>query len=133
MQIRKGSAAVVHVEFNWRRRHFPAGYFWPFQFDVGIDLVLSEQAALEIYRCKLQLQAEHENLPHRAARSALRGQSLRISYMPTTVRDIWNHRTWQRVTRHLWEASDVRNQDRRNRQRNGIGLEVDSLIPNFGL
>ena len=93
--------------------------------------VLNEQAAQEIYRCKLQLQAEREDLPHRAARSALRGQSLRISYMfdvsPKTIRDIWSHRTWQRVTRHLWEGNDVRDQDRWNRQRNGIGLELDSL------
>jgi hypothetical protein len=103
--------------------------------DLPSRMVLSEQTAQEIYRCKLQLQAEREDLPHRAARSALRGQSMRISYMfdvsPTTVRDIWNHRTWQRVTRHLWEGNDARDQDRRNCQRNGIGLEVYYLIPHF--
>jgi hypothetical protein len=105
--------------------------------DQASRIFLSEQVALEIYRCKLQLQVEREDLPHRAARSALRGQSLRISYMfdvsPKTIRDIWSHRTWQRVTRHLWEGDNVRDRDRQNRQRDGIGLEVDSLIPNFAL
>jgi hypothetical protein len=88
---------------------------------------LNKQAAQEIYRCKLQLQVEREDLPHRAARSALRGQSLRVSYMfdvsPKTIRDIWSHRTWHRATFHLWEGSDVRESIRRNRQRD-FGLKV---------
>ncbi|EAT07975.1 hypothetical protein SKA58_08424 [Sphingomonas sp. SKA58] len=43
----KGSGAVIHVEFDRRRGHFPTIDFGPFQFDIGFDLILGEDIALE--------------------------------------------------------------------------------------
>jgi hypothetical protein len=28
---------------------------------------------------------------------------------PKTIRDIWNHRTWQKETRHLWSENNPLN------------------------
>ena len=40
--------------------------------------------------------------------------SYNFDVSPKTIRDIWSHRTWQRATCHLWESSNVRDDDRRN-------------------
>ena len=41
------SGAVIHVEFDRRRSHFPTINFRPLQFEVGFDLVLGEHVALQ--------------------------------------------------------------------------------------
>ena len=68
-----------------------------------IGVVLNEDLAAEIYRCKLALKSTScgEN-----AESRNRGQSLPVSrefgVSPKTIRDIWSRRTWTCATYHLW-------------------------------
>jgi hypothetical protein len=72
-----------------------------------LGMVLTEQNAFEIYRCKLDL-----TLPATFESSLqplqlrIRGQSTpvakRFGVSPKTVRDIWSRRTWSSVTAPLW-------------------------------
>jgi hypothetical protein len=47
----------------------------------------------------------------RISHTLLRGKSVSVSSMfdvsPKTIRDIWNRRTWQRATHHLWKINDA--------------------------
>jgi hypothetical protein len=71
-------------------------------------VTLNEEKAVEIYRRKIELL--QKTSPMQTPSSSLQGQSMRISYMfdvsPKTIRDIWNRRTWQGATRHLWPEDD---------------------------
>ena len=65
--------------------------------------ILSETLAAEIYSSKIEFL--------RFGRSKISGKSAEIARMhnvsPKAIRDIWNHHTWKKATRHLWQASDV--------------------------
>jgi hypothetical protein len=75
----------------------------------GPRIVLNQNLAVEVYRCKLELLENHLSAP--GPHNILQGQSTRVSLMfdvsPKTIRDIWNHRTWQRATCHLWGEENV--------------------------
>ena len=70
--------------------------------------VLTDQLALEIYKCKLDLLTPRtfkSSLENRNSRtrgqSPLVGKAFGVS--AKTIRDIWNRRTWATATSCLWE------------------------------
>jgi hypothetical protein len=65
-------------------------------------IILSEELAVEIYKCKLNLARAGEN----SFGEIVKGSSAVIAkcydVSPKTVRDIWNCITWKYATCHLW-------------------------------
>ncbi len=77
--------------------------------------ILCKENAVEIYQQKIDiLSMFNSKNTHRVAIDLvdpLKGRSLDISFSfgvsPKTVRDIWNRRTWQYATCHLWSTDDA--------------------------
>ena len=69
----------------------------------GFGMVLSNTEAMEIYKCKLRLCAPKSFKDSlQSAQLRFRGQSAviasRFGVSPKTVRDIWNRKTWSKIT-----------------------------------
>jgi hypothetical protein len=77
----------------------------------GPRITLNKRQAAEIYQNKIDLL--QNNMSLRTPSESLQGQSARISCMfdvsPKTIRDVWNRRTWQGATCHLWPEEDGKN------------------------
>lgn len=72
-----------------------------------IGTVLTEELAIEIYKCKLAFNAPSNYAEcFQSAEIRKRGKSVPVSVKfgisPKTVRDIWSHRTWAYATYPLW-------------------------------
>jgi hypothetical protein len=79
---------------------------------VPTRIVLTAKQAEEIFRMKISMvKMIGPKICTRASYNLLRGKSVSISseynVSPKTIRDIWNRRTWQRATCHLWQYDDV--------------------------
>jgi hypothetical protein len=95
----------------------------------GPRITLNTQQAAEIYRCKLEILQNATSMQEPS--SSLQGQSTRIGFMfdvsPKTIRDVWNRRTWQGATCHLWNVEDSSGFGQRTvreGERNRVQLEV---------
>ena len=74
-------------------------------------MVLTAAQAEEIYQKKISMiKMQWPTTCSTATSSLLRGRSVPVSSMfdvsPKTIRDIWNMRTGQRATCHLWQYDD---------------------------
>ncbi len=73
------------------------------------NLILSREIAAKIYLQKLDIMHSHiyrNKTTTKSLKSPLEGRSDNVSSIfqvsPKTIRDIWNRRTWQHATSHLW-------------------------------
>ena len=71
-------------------------------------IVLTPQIAMEIYACKMELEAVIKQHSCTMPRMPLQGQSSyvaeRFNVSAKTIRDIWNRRTWTFATSSLWRG-----------------------------
>ena len=79
---------------------------------MGSHYVLTKVKAVEIYMRKISvLQSNQATLCPLSPNEALKGKSESASaefgVSPKTIRDIWNRRTWQHATFHLWAAENM--------------------------
>jgi len=74
--------------------------------------MLTESQAIDIYKCKLYLQAQcSKSCSADIQRRLLRGKcgpvSKKFGVSPRIVRDIWNRHTWGHATAYLWEQEQI--------------------------
>lgn len=85
-----------------------------------IGTVLTEELAIEIYKCKLELISPSSSAScFLTADDRKRGKSVPVSakfgISPKTVRDIWTHRTWAYATFPFW-SSDYEEDDMKHKR-----------------
>jgi hypothetical protein len=96
-----------------------------------IGVILNEELAVEIYKCKLALRISSGQSPRCFdADEKRRGKSVPVSSQfnvsPKTIRDIWSRRTWAHATYHLWfEEEEVGNVNVKGRNSLTLVREFD--------
>ncbi len=71
--------------------------------------MLSEHAAVEIYRMKIALQHQRQNNAPISMWGKTRSVAKMFGVNSRTVKYIWNRQTWSHATEHLW-ASELESQ-----------------------